>query len=446
MSSTREDLPERVKPHVVMRSLNEPVRVLPGPFRFKGEAGGVLDSGLTFRWTPSPALVFDGPCSQATVSLNASPQWVLQAEDPDFEVPVLLTSVSQGSEGARIQGIINKLFSLGDSPLQSVRFCLANFPSYIGAGVKYEQQGISGAMMGRLRVVSELGECVLDPIPETRELGKMARRDSGWVVTHVGEWRPAAGEMTVLEAQEALEMLHLWFGFLRGAWTGPLFPQGILHDQVVWRQFGPWELDESRSVSTWMPEQKCLDLSDLFTGFVRRWKDPAWRSPLVYSVHWLVEANAPVVGLEPTIVLSQIALEMLAWVVIVETQQLHSRRDFDHLSAAGRMRVLLQHIGVPTTLPDYMHTLPSLCQRDSPDGPGVITRVRNALVHAAEDNRAVLGALDGMTLFECSQLALQYVDLAILAVCGHSGSYSRRAWRGWKGDDEVPVPWAATGK
>lgn len=441
MSSGGEALPERVKPHVIMRDLNEPVRALPGPFRI-GE--GVLESDLVFRWTPSPALIFGGSYSHSPMKLDASSE-VLRSENPNFEVPVILTSMAHGSAGPQVQGIVNKPFSLGDSPLQAVRFCLANFPSYIGAGVRYEQEGIFGTMAGRLHVVSELGECVLDPILETSELGKAARRDSGWVVTHVGEWRPASGEMTVPEAQEALHMLHLWFGFLRGAWAGPLFPQGILDDQVLWREFGPWDLDESRSVSTWMPERTFLDLSDLFAGFVRRWNDTAWRRPLNYSIHWLVEANSPAVGLEPRIILSQVALEMLAWVLLVETERLHSRRDFARLSAAGRMRVLLQHVGVPTTLPDYMGTLPSLRQGDAFDGPGVIARVRNALVHASEDNRAVTGALDGTTLFECSQLALQYVDLAILAACGHNGYYSRRAWRGWKGDDEVLVPWATTG-
>ncbi len=103
--------------------------------------------------------------------------------------------------------------------------------------------------------------------------------------------------------------------------------------------------------------------------------------------------------------------------------------------------MLLQHIGVPAMVPDYMTSLSGLCQGDAFDGPGVIARVRNAIVHATEDNRTVIGSLNGMTWYECSQLALQYLDLAILAACGHTGHYARRAWKGWKGEDEVLVPW-----
>lgn len=296
-----------------------------------------------------------------------------------------------------------------------------------------------------MRARADSGECVVDVIPEVRELSKAARRDSGFVITHVGEWRPASGQMTVAEAQETLTMLFMWFGFLRGAWAGPLFPLGLRDGEVVWRQFGSWDIDESRPVTTWLPEQTPLDLSDLFRGFVTRWSDPAWRSPLNTAVHWLVEANSPVLGLEGRIVLSQVALEMLAWAVLVEAEQLHSRTDFRRLSAAGRIRVLLQHFGVPTAVPDYMPDLARMCQGDPFDGPGVITRVRNALVHATEDNRTTIAALDAMTWFECSQLAMQYLDLAVLAACGHTGHYARRAWKGWKGDDEVPVPWVETG-
>jgi hypothetical protein len=53
-----------------------------------------------------------------------------------------------------------------------------------------------------------------------------------------------------------------------------------------------------------------------------------------------------------------------------------------------------------------------------------------------------MGSVDGEQRMECSELALQYLELALLAVCGHDGYYARRGWRGWKGDDEVLVPWS----
>jgi len=215
-----------------------------------------------------------------------------------------------------------------------------------------------------------------------------------------------------------------------------------LDNEVLWEQLASWKISETREVPTWFPQRQHLDLSGMFAGFAKRWADSAWRTPLKTVVSWYIEANSSRTTLETRIVLAQVALDLLAWVYLVETQRLHSRADFRRLSAAGRIRVLLHHLGVPATLPDYLAHLPSLCNGDAFDGPGVVTRVRNALVHAAEDSGRVIASARGEQLLECSELALHYVELALLAVCEYSGSFARRGWRGWKGDDEVPVPWA----
>jgi hypothetical protein len=75
----------------------------------------------------------------------------------------------------------------------------------------------------------------------------------------------------------------------------------------------------------------------------------------------------------------------------------------------------------------------------------VITSVRNAFVHSTEKKRKTIDKIDGLQLLECGELALQYVELALLAVCDHDGYYARRGWRGWRGEDEVRVPWRPAG-
>ena len=128
----------------------------------------------------------------------------------------------------------------------------------------------------------------------------------------------------------------------------------------------------------------------------------------------------------------------------MEIERLHSRADFTALSAAGRIRTLLHNIRVPPVIPAYLKRLPEFVQGDAFDGPGVITRIRNALVHSGEDKRTG-PKLEGEHLMECGALALNYLELAILAACGYQGHYARRGWReGWKGDDEILVPWSSS--
>lgn len=77
---------------------------------------------------------------------------------------------------------------------------------------------------------------------------------------------------------------------------------------------------------------------------------------------------------------------------------------------------LLHHVGVSAAVPDHLPLLQSLQRGEAFDGPGVITMVRNAMVHATEENRVKTEALEGTHLLECSQLGLRYVELSLLAI------------------------------
>jgi hypothetical protein len=443
MPDQSREIPERIVPYILLTRPDEPVPLLAGPFRLVGSSEVRLHADLRFRWSPSVAVEFEGECAGSPVSLLEE-TWSLASEgDPAFTVPVHITHMQNRREASVVRGMAARALNIGEGPFKVLRFCLANFPDYLGRAVHYKNEEGEGLMAGRLETRAESGYCQLDKIPEAKELVKAAERDAGFVISHVGLWVPSAGVMSAQEAESILEMLYFWFGLLRGGWAGPLFPQGINADQaVVWRQFASWRLRGSRRVSTWLPERRPLDLSSAFRGFAQRWNDAAWRDPLTTSIAWFVEANTPGTTPESRIVLSQVALELLSWVLLVESQRLHHQKDFEVLSAAGRIRALLHHIGVPTTVPDYLSRLQPLCDDDAFDGPGVITKVRNALVHSTKRKRTFMESVDGEQRMECSELALQYLELALLAVCGHDGYYTRRGWRGWKGDDEVPVPWS----
>lgn len=440
MIQSRRDVAERIRPYISVSDLNQPIPVASGSFRLVGPVDAVLSGELLFRWLPSSALEFDGTCAGADPDISA-PNWFLESVgDVPFRVSVFLTYVAPGPEASRVRGIVQQGFSAGQDVFDSLRFCLVNFPEYIGAPVSYDADS-QGGFAGRLQLRADVGECRLDAIPETAGLAKRARRDAGFVMSHVGHWIPASGTMTSRQAEVAIQLLHFWFGFLRGAWAGPVFPQGLAKSSVAWRQFAAWRVGESPSTPTWFPQRTPLDLSSAFRGFSQRWDDPAWQDALISAVSWFVEANSPRAVSETRIVFAQVALELLAWIYLVETQPLHSRTDFKRLSAAGRIRILLQQLRIPSSVPDYLHNVPAFDDRDAFDGPGVITAVRNALVHASDQKRKVMARLDGRQRYQCAQLALHYLELVLLAVCGHDGYYARRGWEGWKGEDEVPVPW-----
>jgi hypothetical protein len=441
------DFPERIAPYILMNGLCQPLDVAAGSFQLviAEKASGTVDGRIYFRWLPSTAMEFEGSYSGPRVDVGAKDA-TLRIDELGLSASVLITSMPWGPVPAQIRGVFrNKATVVTRPTFDRLQFCLVNFPEYIGDPIRYETHRSRSCFRGRLQVVSPRFLCIVDEIPEVRELRQAAAQEAGFVISHVGELKPVQGCLDDASTEEMLDMLNLLFGFLRGAWSGPVFPQGFTEHQKYWEQFAAWKVSEARQVPTWLPQRNPLDLNRLFAGFAERHSDPAWQSPLRTALSWYVEANSSGTANETRLVLGQVALELLAWVELVETRQIHSRSDFKRLSAAGRIRSLLHQLRIPCEIPSHFVELQSLQEEEASDGPGVVVWLRNKLVHATENNRTRIKSVIGVQRWEAGQLALQYVELSLLGLCGYQGKYARRCWRGWKGEDEVFVPWEQAG-
>lgn len=436
-------LHERISPWRVMTELDEVFRIAEGPFVLSGPRSSALSSGLDFHWSPDARFIVDGETSGCILEIAES-NWRLQGKirDSGFQAPIFLTDFQQGlaKDVVRVRGFISGPVEMGArEAFETLRFSIVNFPSYLGTPIQDAARSLT--YLGRLSLPYGEGNIRVDAIPEVENLRKRAAREGGFVISHVGEYQPAAGLLTSETAAALLEALSRWLGFCRGAWTGPVFPQGLRAGEIAWEQIAPWRLSEGREVASWLPRGSRVDLAAAFAGFIQCWQSKSWRDPLASAIAWYVEANSKRTTNETRLILAQVALEMMAYVVAVETHQLHSRADFDRLSAGGRIRSLLQALGIPLNLPAHLIESQKLLSDDVFDGPGLISYVRNKLVHATATGRAAMSGVSGIQRWECGQLALQYLELVLLALFGYRGNYVQRTWRGSEGGSEVLVPW-----
>lgn len=437
-------LPDRLVPDLFMNGLNEPIpyRSSGMRLRFEGAAEAAPVSGLLqFRWQPSPAAEFDGEI-EASVPPDATTATLL-LESPPAETEVILSHVSIGTEKSGLRCVLSSHVELvHDTALATrIRFYLVNFTDYVGDAVKRDNASNRGWFRGRLSFVSPDLACVVDSIPEVDELKKQASRDAGFVITHVCELT-LARPCPHAEILPLLGELHLFFGFLRGAWAGPVLPRAYSESTLVWEHIAAWMVDDSREVGSWLPQRSFLNLSPIFEEFLRFIHSPGWSDALRTALNWYVAANASGVPLEVRLVLAQVALDLLAYVELVEVRQIFQYGPFDKIGAAQRVRHLMTHLRIPADVPSHLTNLSAIATKLGRDGPGIIVYIRNRLAHATERNRRELEIVSPIQLMEASQLSLQYVELALLALLGYKGKYAQRAWRGWKGSDEVAVPWA----
>lgn len=181
---------------------------------------------------------------------------------------------------------------------------------------------------------------------------------------------------------------------------------------------------------------------NLFSGFMDKINDPAWKSPLSNAISWYVEANRPEIANEGRIVLMQVALEMLSWTFFVDSGRSYTAKQFGRLPVHKKIRKLLVELKIPTVIPKHLSELQKISRKTlHRDAPGALSMIRNALVHSTRENRSIVDQLDGTHLYQIAQMGIGFIEQVILALCAYGGSFAQRGWRGWKGDDETTVAW-----
>lgn len=262
----------------------------------------------------------------------------------------------------------------------------------------------------------------------------------GYVITHVARAERVDGSVfTSEEGANLRDALFYFFSFCLGRWTAPASAVAFDANGDLFREEWHVRMTTScRYVTTWWASHKADTLSALFTGFMARLHDPIWKDVLRRSIWWHISANLQSGGIDGGIILSQVALELIAWVVFVEGGRFITQRGFEELPTADKLRLLLHRMRVPQDIPGSRSNLAAFGgTKKAQYGAYMFVEIRNALVHPK--NRATIDdATDVM--IDAWELGLRYTELAILFVCDYGGSYTNRNVAKWANHVE-PVPW-----
>ena len=396
-------IPKRVMPNIISNSLNDPIEIMSDGFTFqvnKEATAGVLDGTLRFEWFPSSRLEFEGIYNGEAPDIG-SDECTILLPDSSQEANVLLTNLTPAKNGWHISGIINDqiVISKGGA-VEEIRFYLVNFPDFIGDGIRDEGEFGPGLFSGRLPLENEDWSAVLDKIPEVNHLKKASQKKGGYYISHVGLIKPKRSiQITSNKIKEVIDLLHYFFGFCCGTWSGPLFIQGLNGSKIIWQSFASWKTGAPQRVQSWFPTHFPGKISELFKGFIQKYFEPDIQKTLINAISWLIEANHPQNIQESSIVISQIALEALAWTHLVELKHHYTPKEFSKLPAHKRIRKLLSELSIPTRAPTYLSELQTFVKNElRTDGPGTLTKTRNALVHSTKKNRKLMSKMNSTDL------------------------------------------------
>jgi hypothetical protein len=264
--------------------------------------------------------------------------------------------------------------------------------------------------------------------------------DEEFRATHQVEFsREDGSEFTDQEAQDFLWKLSLFFSFCRGQWVGHSRTVGFEESgEMALEQWGTGRVSTWREPSAWLDEYHADGIGQLYEKFSQKLQQESWLDAISHVVYWFARAETNNVGPDGACILLQAALERLAWHLLVRERKAISEQGFRDLTAADQLRLMLNVLSIPTSIPNGLAELQALGRSKSMEGPEVFTFVRNRLTHPPK----VSAPKEQLPYYEAYCLAQWYVELAILSACGYNGDYGNRTqMHRWKGQVER-VPWA----
>lgn len=415
-----------------------------GPFFLRHGGKPIPVSGrITQRWTPEPEVRFECELLGSPVSIGLAdieihaPAVPLRADATVFNVrnDKVYSGLTQGLARTGARRVCRR-----------VRFDLVNFLEYDGGATRFGPDHAPGMSHTRLQFRAHGWRIAVDQLPTYREARIELRESGGFLGGHrcvafrIGE-RPISHAV----AKDFLECAQFFFGFLNGAWCGPVQAAGLGPRKELWAEWGPWRVHHGLAPRSWFPSLTPFDTQPLFGSWRRRWRDRLWNQALRFAVHWYVHANSEARTVESGIVSAFVALELFAWLHLVEVTGRYTKQQFQgrQMHAQRKLETLLESLGIGTGFPPYLPDLARLAaRRGLATGPEAIVRVRNALVHPSKGKRDWLRGVDPTELFDVKELTLEYLELTLLALLGYGGAYQKRMRGVYKAEAMASVPWA----
>jgi hypothetical protein len=243
-------------------------------------------------------------------------------------------------------------------------------------------------------------------------------------------------------AVAALSTIHEVLSFAAGRWIGMTLVDGLdPAGKRAWFRLGTTRMSEPTYAPNWFDPDHPEWLTNLCDGLLQLQADEQAADVMQSALYWYSRSNTRGGGIDGALILTQCALELLSWFVIVRRKRALSESGYGQLSnAAERLRLMLTLLGIPASLP---RTLPKICalKEDWDDVPDAVVEARNYLVHPTQSRSGKRRQKKDLPWHELWVAGQWILELVILRLLGYQGNYQNRT-RMCEFQRNEKVPWA----
>jgi hypothetical protein len=425
----KKKYPLIMNPQIEMIYPNQKLKIHQGIFTINWKTYSFeLEGEIIFKWLPVLSVFLQLKGFDTNLVKPFETELLVKikcSSGLDFEGKGIISRIEKYEEYNLIV-FISPPIEFGDSKSRydHIRFEIANLRELYGTPVMSENIGYKNRIILR----DQNSKITIDKHPIYNSLNHDLKESNGYQLLYTGKLQlNNRKKITYDEAKNTLDSFSYFLSFVNGIKTFPLFRQGILKEQIVWKSATPYLNDQTTFVLSWVTDGKNNGLSNLWKNFNNMWQNPTDQECIINVLHWYVIANIGNTFLEGSIVLLQNALELLFYWLIVEKFQFVTVSDADNTSASSKIGFLLSHYDILPNVPDEFDHLIKYCKQNNIiNGPESFTRIRNCIVHPSSKKRKNLKEVEQAAKIEALHLGLWYVELILLKHLNFKGIYKNR--------------------
>lgn len=445
--------------------INQDIKLYSGLLKISHEGETAIGEGsISFVWFPRRGLKFQFEFTSGQKDLyrfnlhNFVNKAKLCVPNSERLFNICIEKIDESN--AFVIGWLNESISIGSGENLNFVLChIANLYQCFGDEHALFTRDTSRNSVNRHILEANGWKLTIDDTETLQKQEKHLDSQGGFSITHVARLEKSdAQQFSGTDASNFLEICSDFLSFARG-FRIPIF---LLvgydqNEQEIWKYWNSNACKSWQGICSWLPIRKRNSLSTAFPGFVKL--HSAWGKSFKILINEYLESNMNGRFNENSIVLTQIALELISWEILVQEKGILTEPGFKKLPASDRIRVLLSQYDIPLKIPpdsvDCSHSnsprdpnslVPELQAFDwnlNPswkDGPHALTDIRNNIVHPKKSSKLSNANLD--VLFQARFLGIWYLEMSLLARMSYTGCYSNRLIIGRHTGTYDMVPWA----
>lgn len=427
-SATNNTYPSATEAVYRTPSPNAAISLYRGRLRVsKGSLSEEGDGVVEARWLPTPEIVFSIPA--LVFSRMGLADCTLDVLDRGWSFGACIESSGNGGMKGQVDYADGKWLRSVDGASQVSELRL-HLPNFIKTGGEFlALSSGDGCYAGRLQIDLAPWKVRLDALDPS--IHEALKKSGGFAFTHVLVCERADGAPFEPTAADAfIARLDMALSFCLGQRTGGTLVTGHeANGRLIWEHWRQAWVTSYKPGWSWFPRYYAEDaLKTFLSGFVRASEDPVAHRAICNCIHWYIDANANQGIIEGSITMTVVALELLAWLELVNRGGMPPE-DFDRKDFPAHEKVRrylkaksIQHAPTPPELPALVAFV--LEEQGCADGVEALTRIRNRTVHPPK--KSGFKEYPGDLLEQAWRYSLYLLERAVLAETGYSGQMHHR--------------------